>query len=81
MFREYGLAHARWRDFTVDHLVPIELGDEAFGVIGGRWDPAQCMVGAESRGAPQRRRRGCASRGRLLPPQLVYERMSGEASA
>jgi len=38
MFREYGLPHARWRDFTVDHLVPIELGGEPFGVIGGRRD-------------------------------------------
>jgi len=38
MFREYGLPHERWRDFTVDHLVPIELGGEPFGVLDGRWD-------------------------------------------
>jgi len=38
MFREYGVPHERWRNFTVDHLVPIELGGEPFGVIDGRWD-------------------------------------------
>ncbi len=38
MFREYGVPHERWRGFTVDHLVPIELGGEPFGVVDGRWD-------------------------------------------
>lgn len=38
MFREYGIPHERWRDFTVDHLVPIELGGEPFGLVDGRWD-------------------------------------------
>jgi len=37
-FREYGLPNERWRNFTVDHLVPIELGGEPFGVVDGRWD-------------------------------------------
>lgn len=38
MFREYGIPHERWRDFTVDHLVPIELGGEPFGIVDGHYD-------------------------------------------
>jgi len=38
MFREYGIPHSLWREYTVDHLVPIELGGEPFGVLDGRWD-------------------------------------------
>ncbi len=38
MFHEYGVPHERWRNFTVDHLVPIELGGEPFGIVDGRWD-------------------------------------------
>ncbi len=39
MFRAYGIPHVRWRDFTVDHLIPIELGGRAFGILPqGGWD-------------------------------------------
>ncbi len=43
LFRAYGIPHARWKAYTIDHLVPIELGGRPFGVIRGRdgrstWD-------------------------------------------
>lgn len=38
LFREYGIPHARWSLFTIDHLVPIELGGRPFGVRDGAWD-------------------------------------------
>ncbi len=38
MFREYGLPHAVWSRYTVDHLIPLELGGRAFGVSGNAWD-------------------------------------------
>ncbi len=38
LFREYGIPHARWSLFTVDHLIPIELGGRPFGVRDGAWD-------------------------------------------
>jgi len=38
LFREYAVSHPRWRQFTIDHLVPIELGGRAFGTISGGWD-------------------------------------------
>jgi hypothetical protein len=38
IFREYGLPHASWSRFTIDHLVPLELGGRPFGIVGGAWD-------------------------------------------
>ena len=38
IFREYGIAHAEWSQFTIDHLVPLELGGRPFGIVGGAWD-------------------------------------------
>jgi hypothetical protein len=38
IFHEYGIPHDIWRDYTVDHLIPIELGGEPFGMIGDSWD-------------------------------------------
>jgi len=38
MFRAYRIPHALWRNYTVDHLVPIELGGAPFGVVRGAWD-------------------------------------------
>lgn len=38
LFREYGIPHERWSLFTVDHLVPIELGGLPFGARDGAWD-------------------------------------------
>ncbi len=38
LFREYGIARARWSLYTVDHLVPIELGGRPFGVRNGAYD-------------------------------------------
>lgn len=37
IFREYGIPHAEWPRFTIDHLVPLELGGRPFGV-NGAWD-------------------------------------------
>jgi hypothetical protein len=38
IFHEYGIPHTSWRDYTVDHLIPIELGGKPFGTIGDGWD-------------------------------------------
>jgi hypothetical protein len=43
IFREYGIPHDQWRNFTVDHVVALEIGGRPFGVIIGRdgrptWD-------------------------------------------
>lgn len=38
LFRAYGIPHARWSHYTIDHLVPIELGGRAFGGHDGAWD-------------------------------------------
>ncbi len=38
MFREYGIPHELWSHYTVDHLVPIELGGRPFGFLGNRWE-------------------------------------------
>lgn len=38
MFRGYGMDHSQWRSYTVDHLVPIELGGLAFGYLAGSYD-------------------------------------------
>ena len=38
MFREYGIAHALWRKYTVDHLIPLELGGRAYGMMHGAAD-------------------------------------------
>jgi hypothetical protein len=43
IFREYGIPHDQWHNFTVEHLEPIELAGRPFGVINGRdgrptWD-------------------------------------------
>ncbi len=38
IFREYGIPHALWSRFTIDHLLPIELGGRPFGIVGGAWD-------------------------------------------
>lgn len=38
MFPDYGLSYECRRAFTFDHLVPVELGTEQFGVIDDRWD-------------------------------------------
>jgi hypothetical protein len=38
MFREYGIRHEQWSRYTVDHLVPIELGGRPFGIVGNTWD-------------------------------------------
>ena len=38
LFREYAIPHATWSAYTIDHLVPIELGGRAFGVRDGTWD-------------------------------------------
>jgi len=38
MFREYSIPHELWSRYTVDHLVPIELGGRPFGVAGAAWD-------------------------------------------
>ena len=32
MFRAYGIPHDQWRAYTVDHVVPLELGGRPFGV-------------------------------------------------
>ena len=37
MFHEYGIPHEQWSRYTVDHLVPIELGGRPFGIIGNAW--------------------------------------------
>jgi hypothetical protein len=31
MFREYGIPHDQWHNFSVDHLVPIEIAGRPFG--------------------------------------------------
>ncbi len=36
--RKYGIPHALWREYTVDHLVPIELGGEPFATLVGHWN-------------------------------------------
>jgi len=36
--RKYGIPHALWREYTVDHLVPIELGGEPFATLDGDWN-------------------------------------------
>lgn len=42
IFAEYGVPHAQWRGYRIDHLVPLELDGKPFGVLdrGGRpsWD-------------------------------------------
>jgi len=38
MFREYGIPHELWSHYTVDHLVPLELGGRPFGFVGNVWD-------------------------------------------
>jgi len=38
VFQEYAVPYARRRAYTVDHLVPIELGGRAFGTGVGGWD-------------------------------------------
>jgi len=38
IFREYGIPHAFWSGYTIDHLVPIELGGRPFGIVVGAWD-------------------------------------------
>ena len=32
IFRAYGLPHGVWRDYTIDHLVPLELDGRPFGL-------------------------------------------------
>ncbi|MDQ2909037.1 MAG: hypothetical protein M3R44_06780 [Candidatus Eremiobacteraeota bacterium] len=38
LLREYAIAPARRRLYTIDHLIPIELGGRAFGGSTGAWD-------------------------------------------
>lgn len=38
IFNAYGIPHALWSHYTIDHLVPIELGGRPFGVVRGQWD-------------------------------------------
>lgn len=38
IFREYGIPYAQWRGFTIDHLVPLELGGRPFGTLPAGWD-------------------------------------------
>jgi len=39
MFHAYGVPHDRWRSYTVDHLVPLELDGRPYGVYAdGRPD-------------------------------------------
>jgi hypothetical protein len=38
MFREYAIPHSEWSHYTVDHLVPLELGGRPFGIVGNAWD-------------------------------------------
>ncbi len=41
IFRAYGIPHVAWRNYTIDHLVPIELDGRPFGVDAfGRFDLA-----------------------------------------
>jgi hypothetical protein len=38
IFREYRIPHSEWSHYTVDHLVPIELGGRPFGIVANAWD-------------------------------------------
>jgi len=72
MFEGYGIPHDHWHEFTVDHLVPIEVGGDPFN-LQNIWPQPKAQAIEKDRYENLAHEEVCAGRITLEAAQHAFE--------